>query len=123
MDPNHDADTKRALQRENESADTLAQQGYDIEQNPTVPGPKNPDYKIEGEVFDNLAPITGNPRNIHSRIEEKVLDGQTERVVVNLRDSSVDVDRLRTQMHDWPIPGLKEVIAIDKSGNVVHLYP
>ncbi|WP_158853507.1 CdiA C-terminal domain-containing protein [Saccharothrix deserti] len=123
IDPKHDADTKRSLQRENESATTLARAGYDVEQNPTVPGPKNPDYRIEGRIFDNIAPVTGSPRNIHSRIAEKVEDGQTDRVVVNLADSPVEVDRLRTQMRDWPIEGLKEVIVIDKNGNVVHLYP
>lgn len=123
IDPKHDADTKRSLQRENESATSLARAGYDVEQNPTVPGVKNPDYRIEGRIFDNIAPSTGSPRNIHSRIAEKVEDGQADRVVVNLADSPVDVDRLRRQLHDWPIEGLEEVIAIDKNGAVVHLYP
>ncbi|MEV1119196.1 hypothetical protein AB0I91_29425 [Actinosynnema sp. NPDC049800] len=123
IDPKHDADTKRSLQRENESATTLARAGYDVEQNPVVPGAKNPDYRIEGRIFDNIAPVTGSPRNIHSRIAEKVEDGQTDRVVVNLADSPVDVERLRAQMRDWPIEGLKEVIVIDKNGAVVHLYP
>lgn len=123
IDPKHDADTKRSLQRENESATTLARAGYDVEQNPDVPGPKNPDYRIEGRIFDNIAPVTGNPRNIHSRIAEKVADGQTDRVVLNLADSPVDVERLRSQMRDWPIEGLKEVIVIDRNGTVLHLYP
>jgi hypothetical protein len=48
-------ENKLALQRENESARTLARTGYAIEQNPTVPGDKNPDYRIEGKIFDNLA--------------------------------------------------------------------
>jgi hypothetical protein len=30
---------------------------------------------------------------------------------------------LNAQLHDWPNPGLKEVIAIDKDGNLLHLYP
>lgn len=123
IDPKEDADTKRSLQRENESATTLARAGYDVEQNPAVPGAKNPDYRIEGRIFDNIAPSTGSPRNIHSRIAEKVAEGQTDRVVVNLADSPVDVERLRGQMRDWPIEGLKEVIVIDKNGSVVHLYP
>lgn len=124
--PINDSDApenKLALQRENESADTLAKSGYDVEQNPDIPGDKNPDYRVEGQVFDNVAPSTGNPRNIASRISQKVEDGQTDRVVVNLADSSADVGKLRSQLHDWPIDGLKEVIAIDKQGNVLHLYP
>ncbi|MPZ83815.1 MAG: hypothetical protein GEV28_26855 [Actinophytocola sp.] len=120
---NDDAATKRSLQRENESAQTLARQGYDVEQNPTVPGNKNPDYKIEGEVFDNYAPSGSNPRNIAANIQEKIDSGQTERVVLNLADSNVDPDALRAQLRDWPIEGLKEVVVIDKNGNVLNFYP
>lgn len=119
----NDADTKRSLQRENESASTLAKAGYDVEQNPSVPGDKNPDYRIEGEIFDNYAPKTGNARNIADTIEGKVLSGQTDRVVLNLTDSAVDPAKLRDQLRDWPIEGLKEVIVIDKQGNVIHFYP
>lgn len=119
----NDADTKRSLQRENESASTLAKAGYDVEQNPSVPGDKNPDYRIEGQIFDNYAPKTGNARNIADTIEGKVLSGQTDRVVLNLTDSAVDPAKLRAQLRDWPIEGLKEVIVIDKQGNVIHFYP
>ncbi|GGU66655.1 hypothetical protein [Lentzea flava] len=116
-------ENKRALELENESATTLAKAGYKVEQNPSVPGDKNPDYRIEGEVFDNVAPTTSNPRNVADRIQRKVDAGQTERVVVNLADSNVSVDAMRAQLRDWPIEGLKEVIVIDKNGNVLHIYP
>jgi hypothetical protein len=43
--------------------------------------------------------------------------------VLNLTDSPVDVGVMRAQLHDWPIKGLREVIAIDKQGNISHLYP
>jgi hypothetical protein len=53
-----DADFKRGIMRENESADRLADAGYRVEQNPLVPGSKkHPDYRIEGELFDCYAPI------------------------------------------------------------------
>ncbi len=120
---NDDAATKRSLQRENESARTLARQGYDVDQNPTVPGDKNPDYKIEGEVFDNYAPSGSNPRNVAANIQEKIDSGQTERVVLNLTDSDLDLDAMRAQLRDWPIEGLEEVIVIDKNGNVLNFYP
>ncbi len=112
-----------ALQRENESATTLARQGYDIEQTPTVPGAKNPDYRIEGQVFDNYAPTSDNARNITDTIERKVVNGQTDRVVLNLTDNPVDLDAMRAQLRDWPIEGLNEVIVIDKQGNVLPFYP
>ncbi|MBE1576967.1 hypothetical protein ACFORH_07325 [Amycolatopsis roodepoortensis] len=118
-----DAETKRSLQRENESATTLAKAGYKVEQNPDVPGDKNPDYKIEGEVFDNYAPKTANARNIASEIQGKIDKEQTERVVLNLADSNVDPEKLRAQLRDWPIEGLKEIKVIDKNGNVINFYP
>lgn len=123
IDPKNDADTKRSLQRENESADILAKNGYDVEQNPSVPGNKNPDYKIEGQIFDNYAPKTGNARNIASWIQTKVDEGQADRIVLNLTDSPVDPAKLSAQLHDWPISGLKEIKVIDKSGNVIDFYP
>lgn len=121
----HDDDaTKRSLQRENESAQTLAKAGYQVEQNPKIPGDKNPDYRIEGRIFDNYAPgETTKPRNIASEIQKKVDRGQTDRVILNLTDSLVDLDAMRAQLHDWPIAGLKEIIVIDKAGNVLHFYP
>ncbi|MEU5692460.1 hypothetical protein [Actinosynnema sp. NPDC020468] len=119
----NDEATKRSLQRENDSADLLAQKGYDVEQNPKVPGDKNPDYKIEGEVFDNYAPSTGRVENIADVIEGKVSSGQADRIVLNTSDSPVDLGALRQHLTDSPITGLKEVIVIDKAGNVVHFYP
>jgi hypothetical protein len=114
---------KLALQRENESATTLARAGYDVEQNPTVPGSKNPDYRINGKIFDCYAPTTDNLRNIGDRIGRKVAKGQADRIVLNLEDTPANVDAVRAQLHDWPIEGLKEVIAIDKQGNILHIYP
>jgi hypothetical protein len=114
---------KLALQRENESADILAKNGYDVQQQPKVPGDKNPDYRIEGQIFDNIAPTTSNPRSIAFRIQQKVDQGQADRIVVNLADSPVDLTSLSAQLHDWPIQGLKEVKVIDPQGNVVDFYP
>jgi hypothetical protein len=121
--PNDAPENQLALQRENESASTLTQKGYDVEQNPSVPGSLNPDYRIEGRIFDNVAPTTGSARNIASRIATKVDDGQADRIVLNMSDTPVSLAQMSTQLHDWPISGLKEVIAIDPQGDVVRIYP
>ncbi|WP_329456341.1 WXG100-like domain-containing protein [Streptomyces sp. NBC_01497] len=121
--PKDDAETLRALGRENESADILSREGYDVEQNPDVPGAKNPDYRVEGEVFDNYAPSGSNARNIAREMAKKVEKGQTDRIVLNLKDSAVDMAKMRSQLQDWPIDGLKEVLVIDGDGNVVNFYP
>lgn len=112
-----DAATIRSLTRENESATTLANNGYNVQQNPpTLPNGKNPDYIVNGQVFDNYAPSTGNVRNVADRIGEKVADGQANNVVVNLADTSVTPSALREQLMNYPVPGLKQVIIIDKTG-------
>ena len=120
--PREDADTTRSLTRENESADQLAQHGYDVEQNPSVPGAKNPDYRIEGQIFDNVAPVTGNVRNIYDCVLQKVTDGQTSRIVLNLDDSPAAIEAVEKQFRDWPMAGLDEVIVL-KGGRVTQVYP
>jgi len=102
----------RALTRENESAETLARSGFDVERNPTVPGDKNPDYLVNGEIFDNYAPTSSSARNIWTTAEGKVTSGQTNRLILNLDDSKVSLDALRSQFNDYPIEGLEEVLIV-----------
>ena len=119
--PLSDAATSRALTLENQSASTLSSNGYNVTQNPVVNGPKNPDYLINGEIFDNYAPTTANVRNIASTIEGKVSSGQTDNLVVNLRDSTVSPAALESQLTRFPVAGLKQVIVIDRNGVVSKL--
>jgi filamentous hemagglutinin family protein len=115
-----DAATIRSLTRENESAATLANNGYKVQQNPpTLPNGKNPDYIVNGQVFDNYAPSTSSARNAASEIQGKVARGQTENVVVNLADTTITPAQLQAQLASYPIPGLKQVVVIDQGGKVV----
>jgi hypothetical protein len=117
-------DNLRSIARENESARLLTDYGYDVEQNPPprING-KEPDYKINGEYYDCLAPSTSKARNIASRIEdEKVVPGQADKIILNLEDSPVTIEAMKKQLLNWPIPGLKEVIAI-KDGKLILLFP
>ncbi len=115
----------RALTRENETAATLAQRGYRVEQNPpipggNVPGVKHPDYRIGGEYFDNFAPTTPSARNIWRTVEGKVSSQQARRIVLNLDNSTVSMDALRQQFRDWPIAGLEQVLVVQR-GQVFQL--
>ncbi|UAN51434.1 hypothetical protein KGP26_27915 [Serratia sp. JSRIV002] len=121
LPPNASAENIRSLQRENEGAAILSQNGYHVEQNPVTPGVKNPDYKINGEVFDNIAPSTNSVRNIYDRALEKVNSGQTNNVVINLADTKASVSDLQKQFSDWPIKGLDKVIVIDQSGKPIRI--
>jgi hypothetical protein len=113
-----------ALQRENESARTLADNGYHVEQNPLPkPNGKKPDYRINGEYYDCYAPNSSSVRNIATNVaKEKVRRDQADRIILNLDDTSVEIEAIKKQLVDWPISGLKEVIAI-KNGSVVPVLP
>jgi hypothetical protein len=114
----------KAIERENESARILADNGYHVEQNPAPkPNGKEPDYKINGEYYDCYAPTSPRARNIADRIWDfKVKPEQADRIILNLDDSSVTLDAMKAQLKDWPIPGLKEVIVV-KGGRVLLLFP
>jgi hypothetical protein len=114
----------KAIERENESAQTLADNGYHVEQNPP---PKSngtkPDYRINGEYYDCYAPNSPSARNIATNLKnQKVNRDQADRIILNLDDTNVTIEVMKKQLSDWPIPGLKQLIAI-KSGNISILVP
>ena len=113
----------RSIKSENDTADVLAKNGYDIEQNPSVEGTvKRPDYRIEGKIFDNYAPKTATPRSIWTAVLGKVEEEQTRRVVIDLDASRVDLMALGQQFRDWPIENLEQVLVV-KGNAVVELWP
>jgi hypothetical protein len=114
----------KAIERENESARTLADNGYHVEQNPPPkPNGKKPDYKINGEHYDCYAPNSPSARNIATNLKnQKVTRDQADRIILNLDDTSITIEAMKKQLSDWPIPGLKELIAI-KGGNIIILIP
>ncbi|WP_159565321.1 hypothetical protein [Budvicia diplopodorum] len=120
-DPKMTQENIRSLSRENESAQILSQSGFLVEQNPYITGNKNPDYRINGEIFDNYAPKSSNVRNIYSEVKRKVVTGQTTNVVINMSDTKVSLPTLQSQLNQWPIMGLDKVIVIDKTGNAIRI--
>lgn len=124
IDPaDKDPDNIRSLNGENRAADVLSDNGYHVEQNPSVPGNKNPDYLIEGKRFDCKTPVTGRARNVASEISDAVNEGQADRIVLNLEhNDSLTLDAMKKQLDDWPIDGLKEVIVI-KNGEAIPFWP
>lgn len=121
ISPNDDEATQRSIRRENESAEVLAANGYNVVQNPTVPGPKRPDYLINGQVYDHYAPSTDNVRRIWERVKEKVDEGQASNVVIGLHDSAASEEALRRQFADWPIHGLERVLIVRPDGTIGEL--
>ena len=130
--------TDRALHLENQCADLLASKGYRVHQNPTGQqvaqarlrtgdagnSRKTPDYLIEGHVFDCYSPTPPKAvRGVWTEVSKKVDAAQTQRVVLNLQDWRGDLTALRKQFNDWPIPGLKEVVAVSRSGAIIQIVP
>lgn len=120
-----DAVKKQSIRRENEAADHAARAGYDVEQNPSVPGTKDPDYRIEGRVFDGYSPQGGDLNTIRDTMHGKVADGQTRRLLLNLDDApAVNVEDISalSQQVKVSAPALEEVL-VWKNGQFHHVYP
>jgi len=122
-------DNKRSLQRENESADTLVEYGYNVEQNPltktddNIRKGKQPDYRVNGEIFDNYAPNNkADVEQIRNEISRKVKRGQTYRVVLNLEDSDVPIKDIETMFKiRKPVLNLQQLIIII-NGQIFELF-
>jgi hypothetical protein len=126
VNPDESPENQRALRLENQAAVTLAEAGYDIEQLPERKNQKNPDYRIEGQIFDGYAPTTDNVRNIWTYVQKQKVDrGQADRVVIILDDpdAQASVDAVRQQFQDYPIPGLREAKVIGPGGAIIDIYP
>lgn len=73
-------------------------------------------------MYDCYSPKSSKARNIASEMEGKVIEGQTNKIVLNMEDSPVSVEDIQKQLKDWPIEGLEDVIGI-KDGEIIHIYP
>jgi len=119
-------------------SELLAGAGFRVEQQPTrthiltpemqsqlqLNPKKNPDYLIEGRVFDNYAPSEiKTSKGIHRVISEKVGEGQAHRIVVNLADATITRKQVVDSLKADPIENLKEVIVIEKDGIIKHFLP
>ncbi|MER7164955.1 hypothetical protein ABT336_02605 [Micromonospora sp. NPDC000207] len=129
---------RRSLELENQCADLLAGKGYQVHQNPTRqqvaqarlhtgdtgdPG-KEPDYLIEGHVFDCYSPTSlKNVRGVWKEAVKKFEKGQTQRVVIDLHDWLGDLTALQRQFDDWPVPGMREVAAVTREGAIIQIVP
>jgi len=121
-------ENKRSLQRENESADRLVDNGYHVEQNPIIKTSDNlkegvhPDYRINGEIFDHYAPNNkADVEQIRHQISRKIKRPQTYRVVLNLDDSQASLPSIQTMfLTRKPIPKLQQLIIV-KNEQIIQL--
>lgn len=120
-------ENRRGKQRENEAADTIVKNGYNITHNPEIQGKKNPDYIIDGKIYDCYSPsLHREIPLIVKKIITKVNSGQAARIVLNLDDWKGkrtyhrDVRRLKDSIREASIDGLKGVMIV-RRGTVTQL--
>jgi hypothetical protein len=119
--------TIRSIKRQNEAANAFADKGYDMEMLPYkkdgngygLTDGSNPDYLINGEVFDCYAPDTSTVRNIWRNVQLKT-ETQAKRIVLSLDDYPGSMDKLAKQFNEWPIDTLDELLVL-KNGNISRL--
>ena len=128
-----DEATRRSLIRENEAAEILVENGFDVQQNPNLPGTtRKPDQlilkgsvgdkKFENVITDVFSPAPNtSARNIRSTINEKVnIKQQADTIVLNMADSKVGISDVTSAIKAEPIQNLKDVIIL-REGNVTLL--
>ena len=128
-----DEATRRSLIRENEAAEILVENGFDVQQNPNLPDTtRKPDQlilkgsigdkKFENVITDVFSPAPNtSARNIRSTINEKVnIKQQADTIVLNMADSKIGISDVASAIKAEPIPNLKDVIIL-REGNVTLL--
>ena len=113
-DPHASSAKRRDLDRQNDSADRLAREGYDIEHNKEVKANgRAPDYKISGEYADHVNVRSDNVDQARTSISKKVRPPtQADRIVARLDDTSLSAEDVQGVLERKPVKGLKEVIFI-----------
>jgi GGDEF domain-containing protein len=108
--PREDLEVVRSLVRQNETAHTLYKNGYEVDQRGTAAGA---DFSVNGAELDCYAPKTASARNIWQTVQEKILVKKQGRgVVLNLDDSAVSLEALRSQFERFPVEGLKDILVV-----------
>lgn len=91
-----------------------------IELNPLIKTTDNiregaqPDYRINGEIFDNYAPNNkADVEQIRNQISRKIKRKQTYRIIINLDDSDVAITDIKTMLRiRKPIQNLQQLIIL-----------
>jgi hypothetical protein len=120
------------LIRQNETADLFASKGYKVEMLEEVPNgngfgikPKsNPDFLIEGEVFDCYAPKADTSyKGIIKEIYDKTRK-QAQNIIVNLDDYAGNISDLLDYLIrklDGDLKYLEELYFV-KDGEIIHIF-
>ncbi|WP_017690453.1 WXG100 family type VII secretion target [Paenibacillus sp. PAMC 26794] len=132
---NHGVGDSHGIKKQNETADFLAEQGYEIKMLDEINGgngygikaTSNPDFLIHGKVFDCYSPKEdANVDNILRNIATKTKT-QAERIVVNLDEfptekvSELSQGIIRKANPTGDLKNLKEILFV-KDGNITRVF-
>ncbi len=125
----------RGIRRQNEAAEVMSKNGYHVEYQPKITETdrmsrfpwldprKNPDFKIEGEIFDGYSPNKNTSiQNVIKSVKKKTEDNQARRILVNLDDNNLSIPNLAKELRLSKLPLLDEVIVV-KNGKITKIYP
>ncbi|WP_339303839.1 WXG100 family type VII secretion target [Paenibacillus sp. FSL R5-0519] len=132
---NYGVGDSHGIKKQNETADFLAEQGYEIKMLDEINGgngygikaTSNPDFLIQGKVFDCYSPKEdANVDNILRNIATKTKT-QAERIVVNLDEfptekvSELSQGIIRKANPNGDLKNLKEILFV-KDGNITRVF-
>ncbi|MBL8548945.1 MAG: hypothetical protein JNJ73_03090 [Hyphomonadaceae bacterium] len=130
--PNDNEITRTSLRRQHDAAVHFDRAGYQVFEQPKLTSEErrlaglkedaNPDMLIENRVFDVVSPTT-HIGTAYSDIWDKVREGQAYRIAVSLDGISGTRAELQRALRENPIPGLQEVLTIDRDGRIGRAYP
>lgn len=125
--PKNSPNLAQTLDREIDVANDLSRFGYKVEFRKHQGGArKSADLNIEGRVFDIYSPRANvTIDRIIGHTVSKVRNGQTNRVVLDLKELPHSSNEIRIQfLANRPdLQGLKEVIGVTKEGTIVQIFP
>ncbi|WP_434752752.1 WXG100 family type VII secretion target [Paenibacillus amylolyticus] len=132
---NYGIGDSHGIKKQNETANFLADKGYEIKMLDEIDGGNgygvkansNPDFLIQGKVFDCYSPMNdANVDNILRNIAKKTKT-QAERIVVNLDEfptelvSEITQGIIRKANPNGDLKNLKEVLLV-KDGNITRVF-
>ncbi|MGF6355214.1 WXG100 family type VII secretion target [Paenibacillus sp. 4624] len=132
---NYGVGDSHGIKKQNETANFLADKGYEIKMLDEIDGGNgygvkansNPDFLIQGKVFDCYSPMNdANVDNILRNIAKKTKT-QAERIVVNLDEfptelvSEITQGIIRKANPNGDLKNLKEVLFV-KDGNITRVF-
>ncbi len=131
--PNAGDQMRADIRLQNRNANTLAEHGFDVRQQPGGVSPqghpRTADYEINGHHFEHKVPHTSNVQNfVDSQLEHGATryasrGTQADRFVVDLNNGNISPEALRAELISrGELSGVQEVLVI-KNGDVLPIFP